>query len=166
MSQADLSKASKQSSIRKYVILFFSILPIVWFPIHLYLNSLPTNFKRGPFDTSTGIVSKLTMAEGVTGANDDPVNPTHLFKVNQTIHAIVSTNNAPAGTVFALNWFQDTNGHLNTIYRQELTSGGTHNLDFTLTQSLSPGSYGVSVFTGPSTAAAVNLEDLQDFTVQ
>ncbi len=170
-SDADAAKSAKQRSFRNYVLLFSSILSIVGFGVRIYANSIHTNFKRGPLDTSTGIVSKVTTAAGVSGNDNEPVNPATVFKSGQVIHTIVPIRNAPVGTVFTIEWDhvtvdQSNKYHFDRVYKEDYTGGGTRNLDFTLTRVLSPGNYAVSVFTGPSVETALNLEDLEDFTVQ
>jgi hypothetical protein len=100
----------------------------------------------------SGLVSGVTMAEGTSGDNKDPVNPTNSFGISATFHAVVSLKDAPSNTNVKAIWYAtDTAGaaECNTqIDEYELTTDGTRNVDFSLTpQSTWPaGSFRVEVF--------------------
>jgi hypothetical protein len=100
----------------------------------------------------SGLIASVTMAEGTSGEERTPVNPTTTYASGATFHAVVGLVEAPANTVLRAVWYAgDTGGvaECNTeIDSYELTTDGTRNIDFSLTpQSQWPsGSYRIEVF--------------------
>ena len=115
---------------------------------------------------ASGIISKITMAEDVKGANKDPVNPTKVFAGDVTIHAVASTKNAPAKTAFKAVWYAtDTLGvaACNTkISEFSVATDGTRNIDFTLKpdSKFPVGTYRVEVYVNGK------LDSIGDFSIQ
>ena len=100
---------------------------------------------------SSGLITKVTMAEDIQGTNKDPVNPTKVFTKDATIHAVVAIK-ASANTAFKAVWYaNDTNGaaDCNTkIDETTLSTSGTRNIDFNLKpdSSWAVGSYRLEVY--------------------
>ncbi len=86
--------------------------------------------------STTNLISSVTMARDTQGDNKDPVNPTTVFAPNAVFHAVVAIKNAPANTKFTAAWYVTDVGSAaapNTLIDStDLTTGGTRNLDFTL----------------------------------
>jgi hypothetical protein len=86
---------------------------------------------------ASGLITKITMAAGVQGANLDPVGPTTTYGPSDTFHAVVQIQDAPTATKFQAEWFAEDVGSAaqpNTrIEGTEIVSDGSRNLDFSLT---------------------------------
>ncbi|MBI3912966.1 MAG: hypothetical protein HY327_02035 [Chloroflexi bacterium] len=85
---------------------------------------------------SSGIITKVTMAEDAQGDNAEPVNPTTVFKPTAIFHAVATISNAKANTKFNAAWYVVDVGAVappNTLIDQsELVTEGSRNLDFFL----------------------------------
>jgi hypothetical protein len=85
----------------------------------------------------SGYILDVTLAQNVQGANLDPSGATTVFGPADTIHAVVSTANAPKGTQFKADWYVvdigDASQANKLIISSQLTADGTRNLDFKLT---------------------------------
>jgi hypothetical protein len=97
----------------------------------------PTEAGSTQAGPASGLITKITMATGVQGANMDPVGPTTTFGPSDTFHAVVQIQDAPAATKFQAQWFAVDVGSAaqpNTrIEGNEIVSDGSRNLDFSLT---------------------------------
>lgn len=86
--------------------------------------------------TSGSYIEGITLAKDVSGEAFEPVNPTNVFAPQDTIHAVVSVVDVPAGTKFKVVWQVDDVGNAaepnSQIAEYELEAEGTRNLDFTL----------------------------------
>jgi len=84
--------------------------------------------------SSSGFITKVTLAKDTKGVNKDPVNPSQVFTGDATVHAVVTIKNAPNNTVFKAVWYaSDTNGaaDCNTLIGQyEVPTNGSRNIDF------------------------------------
>jgi len=89
-----------------------------------------------PAPGSSGVIEKITLAQGVQGDDAHPVNPTTVFSKQATIHAVVRVKNAPDDTKVTASWFVvDVGGAAeagSSIDSADYTTGGTRNIDFTL----------------------------------
>jgi hypothetical protein len=116
-----------------------------------------------PALTPSGIISSVTMAEGTKGAEKEPVNPTTLFKPNSVFHAVVRIQNAPANTEVKAAWYATDVGDAapcnTSIDSNELTAGGSRNIDFSLTPSTQwpEGTYRVEIFVNGTLDRVVNF---------
>ena len=85
---------------------------------------------------TTGLIAQVTMAEGVSGANE-PVNRTGEFLPGETIHAVIAIKDAPANTKFRATFFAvDADGSKlcnAKLGESEQSASGSKNLDFALT---------------------------------
>jgi hypothetical protein len=100
------------------------------------------------------------------GPQKEPFNPTIVFQTGSTFHAIIATLNAPDNTKYKANWYATEVGNTAApnalIDSVEITTQGTHNIDFALTpQSKWPiGFYRVEISVNGS------LERIVDFSVK
>ncbi len=88
------------------------------------------------FNGNNPYISDVTMARGTSGDMLDPTDPTMVFGSSDTFHAVVSIKDAPENTVFHADWYAvdvGTAADPNTfIDGNDLTAGGSRNLDFSL----------------------------------
>lgn len=103
-------------------------------------------------------VSKGSVVTGVTLARDsepetyDPISPSKFFGPEDIVHAIVSVNRAPQGTLFTAKWVViDVGDPAQDELQMDVTEteqGGSGNLDFTLSPdgSFLPGTYRVEIY--------------------
>jgi len=116
-----------------------------------------------PAAKPSAFVRSVTMATGSTADTKAPVNPTSEFPPSATFHAIVATQDAPAGTLFRVAWYVTDIGTVaapNTLIDQtELAANGTRNIDFTLTPTNNwpPGKYRVEIFVNGVLDRVVNF---------
>jgi len=100
----------------------------------------------------SGYIAEVTMAEGTSGDERTPVNPTSTFGGNATFHAVAALVEAPANTTLRAVWFAgDTAGvaPCNTqVDSYEVVTDGTRNIDFSLTPESTwpPGTYRIEVY--------------------
>ncbi len=99
----------------------------------------------------TGLITQVILAEGA-GANNEPVNRTGEFLAKETIHAIVTSANAPANTKFrAVFYAVDADGSKQCNVKlgetEQLVTGAKH-LDFALkpTKDWALGTYRVDIY--------------------
>lgn len=87
----------------------------------------------------SGWISQVIMAEGTKGEEKEPVNRTGEFYPNETVHAVVAIQNAPADTRFRAAFFAVDAGDSTVcnvkLGETELRAGGSRNLEFTLQPS-------------------------------
>ena len=98
------------------------------------------------------MVKSVTLAKGVQGDQNEPVDPTRVFAPqDKTIHAVVAIQDAPADTKFSAAWYAVDVGQAaapNTLIdKTDITTDGSRNIDFTLTsQNVWPaGTYRVEI---------------------
>jgi hypothetical protein len=100
----------------------------------------------------SGIIVSVTLAQGTTGDQKKPVNPTLVFPTTATLHAVVAIRNAPANTSFKAAWITvdvGTPSLCNSpIVTTPLVSEGTRNLDFSVAPATTwlPGRYLVQIY--------------------
>ena len=103
-------------------------------------------------------VSKGSVVTGVSLARDsepetyNPIEPSKTFGPQDIIHAIVSVQGAPQGTLFTAKWVVvDVGDPAQDELQMDVTEteqGGSGNLDFTLSPdgSFLPGAYRVEIY--------------------
>jgi len=146
----------------------FSLSPDRAFPegnyrVEIYVNSKLDQLeefsivKGGPEgdastkSTAPEYIQSVTLAKGVKGADKTPVNPTSVFGMKDTIHAVTKFQDAPEGTVFSVKWLVTDIGDVaapdTVIDTFSITAGGNKNIDFTLVpdKPLPKGTYRVEV---------------------
>jgi hypothetical protein len=112
----------------------------------------------------SGFVSQVVLAKDAQGDTKDPVNPTRVFTSKDTIHAVVIIENAPDNTIFKAIWYIVDVGNANqpnsVIDSNELVSGGTRNLDFSLPpdDQWPAGSYKVEIYVNEILDQVVNFK--------
>lgn len=100
----------------------------------------------------SGLVASVTMAEGTSGEERTPVNPTTTYASGASFHAVVAILEAPTNTVLRAAWYAGDTGGVapcNTLIDSyELATDGTRNIDFSLTPQSGwpPGSYRVEIY--------------------
>lgn len=118
-----------------------------------------------PAAKPSAFVRSVTMATDAKADTKEPVNPTNEFRPNATFHAVVLTQNAPAGTKFRIAWYVTDVGVAekpNTLIDQtEVTADGSRNIDFSLrpTTTWPPGKYRAEIFVNGV------LDRIMNFTV-
>jgi hypothetical protein len=116
--------------------------------------------------SKSGLISDVVMAKGTEGEEKNPINPTSVFSTNDVFHAVAKLKNAPENTSFAATWYVTDVGPdiaCNSIIDStEISTGGTRNLDFTLTpESQWPiGMYRVEVYVNGE------LDSVKEFQVK
>ena len=104
---------------------------------------------------STANIPNAVLAKDAQGDNFDPVDPTSTFPTDQpVIHLIVTLKNAPSDTTVKTVWIAVDVGDAapaNTeIDQTEITTHGSGNVDFTLSQPSSGawpvGKYKVDIY--------------------
>lgn len=99
----------------------------------------------------TGLIESVTMAHGVEGDEQVPVDVSDTFSPPDTVHAVVSIVDAPLGTQFKATWkvvdIGDPSSCNTVITEYEIDTDGTRNIDFSLIPNtdLPPGSYKVEI---------------------
>jgi hypothetical protein len=99
----------------------------------------------------TGFIQSITMAHGVEGDEQVPVDVSDMFAPSDTVHAVVSIVDAPSGTLFKAIWkvvdIGDPSSCNTVITEYEIVTDGTRNIDFSLIPNtdLPPGSYKVEI---------------------
>jgi hypothetical protein len=99
----------------------------------------------------SGIIESITMAHGVEGDEQVPVDVSDTFSPPDTVHAVVSIKDAPLATQFKATWKVIDIGNpssCNTVITEyEIVTDGTRNIDFSLIPNtdLPPGSYKVDI---------------------
>ncbi len=82
-------------------------------------------------------IAGITLARGVQGQDNTPVDPTGVFQATDTFHAVVQIQNAPANTTYKSSWVAVDVGNAappNTaIDSTQVTTNGSRNIDFSLT---------------------------------
>lgn len=112
---------------------------------------------------SSGVIKSVTMASDSKPDTKEPINPTTEFKPNAIFHAIVTIQNAPAGTKVKTIWYATdvgTAAQPNTLIDQtELVAEGTRNIDFTLQPSANwpPGKFRVEILVNGTLNTTVNF---------
>ncbi|BCY17196.1 hypothetical protein hrd7_10450 [Leptolinea sp. HRD-7] len=105
-----------------------------------------------PIPQPGGLITRVTLALGSEPETYNPVNPATEFLPTDTIHAIVAVKKAPADTLFSARWVTtrvDLEDRDNTVINTtEIQTGGSGNLDFTLTPDgeFPTGSYRVEIY--------------------
>ncbi len=81
-------------------------------------------------------IVSVTMAKGVQGQDNSPVNPTSIFSATDTFHAVVMIQDAPLNTNFTSIWYAVDVGSAaqpNTVIdTAQVLTDGTRNIDFSL----------------------------------
>lgn len=114
----------------------------------------------------SGLIDSVTMAEGVSGDNKDPVNPTTTFGEKAEFHAVVATKDAPTDTSYDAVWYAtDTGGAVECdtkIDSYEIKTDGNRNIDFSLSPKTTwpAGTYRVEVLVNGT------LDQVVSFTVK
>jgi hypothetical protein len=104
-----------------------------------------------PEPDPTGFIESVTMAHGVEGDEQVPVDVSDTFAPSDTVHAVVSILDAPLGTQFKATWKVVDIGDpttCNTVVTEfEIETDGTRNIDFSLVPdtNLPVGSYKVEI---------------------
>ncbi len=104
-----------------------------------------------PTTGGSGIITKVTMAQGVQGAAKDPANPTTRFQPDSVFHAVTAIKDAPANTVLKAAWYVVDVGSASApntlIDSTQVTTDGSRNIDFTLAPKTTwpPGTYRVDI---------------------
>ncbi len=131
-------------------------------------TSVPQQAPQQPTSSAkpSGIITEVVMAKGTEGDGLDPKDPTTVFSVDSTIHAVAKIKDAPSNTTFTAAFYVVDVGSAaepNTlISTYDLTADGTRNLDFTLapTTTWPPGTYRVEVSINGT------LDQVVQYTVQ
>ena len=114
---------------------------------------------------SGGLITNVTMALGADGENYDPVDPSIIFGPAATIHAVVAVKKAPDATKFSAKWFATDIGEVDEpnklVDEYEITSGGSGNLDFSLSPDTTfpEGNYRVEIYVNNK------LDQLEEFSI-
>jgi hypothetical protein len=116
--------------------------------------------------TASGLVKDVILAKNTVGDAKDPVDPTNVYGPGDIFHAVVQLANAPENTNFKASWYVNDVGPdiacNSVIDTTDIATGGTRNLDFTLTPDSKwpAGTYRVEI--------SVNnvLETVKEFSVQ
>ena len=99
----------------------------------------------------SGIIDSVTLAHGVEGDEQAPVDVSDTFSPPDTVHAVVSVIDAPVGTQFKATWkvvdIGDPTSCNTVITEYEIETDGTRNIDFSLipNSDLPAGSYKVEI---------------------
>jgi hypothetical protein len=117
---------------------------------------LPQDLAPQPTPSAGGggmYITSITLARGVQGQDNTPVNPTATFSPSDTFHAVAAILNAPANTNFTSIWYAVDVGSAappNTVIDSaQVLTDGTRNIDFSLmpptSNSWPVGAYSVEI---------------------
>ena len=112
---------------------------------------------------SSGYITKITLAEDVSGNKKDPVKPATSFDKKATIHAVAAVKNAPNHTDFKSIWYandtQDVAPCNSKIDEYVVSTNGTRNIDFMLKpdSALPLGTYRVEIYVNGTLDSVVNF---------
>ncbi len=111
-----------------------------------------------PSTNGGSVITAAVMAADVQGDNFTPVGVTDSFPANQSVfHAIVTVDNAPAGTAVKAVWLTAAGSSMG---QYELQTQGSRNLDFTFKPnggSLPAGQYQVQILLNGSVDRTLNF---------
>lgn len=116
--------------------------------------------------TKSGYVEEVVIAKNAEGEEKNPTGLTSVFGPTDTFHAVAKLVDAPENTSFSATWYVTDVGPdvacNSTIDSTEISTGGTRNLDFTLTPNdkWPTGMYRVEIFVNGV------LEDVKEFSVK
>lgn len=116
--------------------------------------------------TKSGFVDDVVLAKNTEGEEKNPTGLTSVFGPTDVFHAVLKLVDAPENTSFSATWYVTDVGPdvacNSTIDSTEISTGGTRNLDFTLTPNdkWPTGTYRVEIFVNGV------LEDVREFSVQ
>jgi hypothetical protein len=99
---------------------------------------------------SSGLLAKVIMAEGAD-ANNEPVNRTGEFLPNETVHAVISVQNAPANTrlravFYAVDAGDGAQCNLKLGESEQIASGSNLVFKLSPTQNWLLGTYRVDIY--------------------
>jgi hypothetical protein len=129
--------------------------------VNLHPNAAQTASIANP------MIVAVTLAKGVQGEDNTPLDPTTVFGVSDIIHAVTQIKDAPAETHFTAAWYAVDVGDVappNTLIDTvEVVTDGSRNIDFNLyppTDHWPTGAYRVDIALNGQPAAQAK------FTVQ
>jgi bifunctional ADP-heptose synthase (sugar kinase/adenylyltransferase) len=112
---------------------------------------------------SSGYITRITLAEDSQKNSKEPIKPTDVFGINDTVHAVAAVKNAPSHTDFKAVWYaNDTQGALACNMRldeYQVSTNGTRNLDFMLkpTSPFPVGTYRAEIYVNGTLDSVVNF---------